>query len=254
MNEYYGNNDYRDYIAHYGVKGMKWGKHLFGDLYDKVTGGRGYEYNRLRNRQTQNAKMAAHARNTAASMRMANRGIAPSNKIGGYSNGAISFVRNVAYNRQKDANIYKSFADNTFEGKVENALKRAQKQVSKGKKVISNIISKISKSAKKSYSSISSGVSKTFKKGKRSVSKFLDNVTGAKKRRTAANKSTVRQRQSAYRDRQRARTTGDGVKRSGVTLYEKRIPEKKIYEKRIKEKTWMNSTTDWSNKNVKRWR
>lgn len=30
--EYYGNNDYRDYLAHHGVKGMKWGKHLFGLL------------------------------------------------------------------------------------------------------------------------------------------------------------------------------------------------------------------------------
>lgn len=30
--EYYGNNDYRDYLEHYGVKGMKWGKHLFGLL------------------------------------------------------------------------------------------------------------------------------------------------------------------------------------------------------------------------------
>ena len=28
MIEYYGNNDYRDYLMHYGVKGMKWGKHL----------------------------------------------------------------------------------------------------------------------------------------------------------------------------------------------------------------------------------
>lgn len=27
----YGNNDYRDYLAHYGRKGMKWGKNLFGD-------------------------------------------------------------------------------------------------------------------------------------------------------------------------------------------------------------------------------
>lgn len=25
--EYYGNNDWRDYLAHYGVKGMKWGEH-----------------------------------------------------------------------------------------------------------------------------------------------------------------------------------------------------------------------------------
>ena len=28
--DYYGNNDYRDYLAHYGVKGMEWGKHKFG--------------------------------------------------------------------------------------------------------------------------------------------------------------------------------------------------------------------------------
>ena len=36
---YYGGNDYRDYISHYGVKGMKWGKHLFGDIYDRLSGG-----------------------------------------------------------------------------------------------------------------------------------------------------------------------------------------------------------------------
>ena len=28
MIEYYGNNDYRDYLMHYGVKGMKWRQHL----------------------------------------------------------------------------------------------------------------------------------------------------------------------------------------------------------------------------------
>lgn len=27
MEEYYGNNDYRDYLMHYGVKGMVWGIH-----------------------------------------------------------------------------------------------------------------------------------------------------------------------------------------------------------------------------------
>lgn len=31
--DYYGNNDYRDYLAHYGVKGMEWGKHKFGSIF-----------------------------------------------------------------------------------------------------------------------------------------------------------------------------------------------------------------------------
>lgn len=34
MVEYYGNNDYRDYLMHYGVKGMKWGKHLKAKAYE----------------------------------------------------------------------------------------------------------------------------------------------------------------------------------------------------------------------------
>lgn len=29
MADYYGNNDWRDYLAHYGVKGMKWRKHKY---------------------------------------------------------------------------------------------------------------------------------------------------------------------------------------------------------------------------------
>lgn len=36
---YYGHNDYRDYLSHYGVKGMKWGKHLFANAYDLLTFG-----------------------------------------------------------------------------------------------------------------------------------------------------------------------------------------------------------------------
>ena len=32
MADYYGNNDWRDYLAHYGVKGMKWRKHKKKDL------------------------------------------------------------------------------------------------------------------------------------------------------------------------------------------------------------------------------
>lgn len=38
MIEYYGNNDYRDYLMHYGVKGMKWGKRLKAKAYE--VGGR----------------------------------------------------------------------------------------------------------------------------------------------------------------------------------------------------------------------
>ena len=39
--DYYGNNDWRDYLAHYGVKGMKWRKHR----YLRTDGNGHYEYN-----------------------------------------------------------------------------------------------------------------------------------------------------------------------------------------------------------------
>lgn len=42
MADYYGNNDWRDYLAHYGVKGMKWRKHKYkdkiGDIYEYASG------------------------------------------------------------------------------------------------------------------------------------------------------------------------------------------------------------------------
>ena len=43
--EYYGHNDYRDYLAHSGVKGMRWKKHKYTGIingtymYDAVSGG-----------------------------------------------------------------------------------------------------------------------------------------------------------------------------------------------------------------------
>ena len=44
--DYYGNNDWRDYLAHYGVKGMKWKNHKYlkkiGDWYDYNITGQGY--------------------------------------------------------------------------------------------------------------------------------------------------------------------------------------------------------------------
>lgn len=52
--DYYGNNDWRDYLAHYGVKGMKWRKHKYlsnvnGDYqYSSVFNGIGDMSNALR--------------------------------------------------------------------------------------------------------------------------------------------------------------------------------------------------------------
>lgn len=41
--EYYGNNDYRDYLAHYGKKGMKWGKKKKPGILEKLADEKRYE-------------------------------------------------------------------------------------------------------------------------------------------------------------------------------------------------------------------
>ena len=112
MTEYYGHNDYRDYLAHYGVKGMKWGKHLYDSVvndvyrygdqpyftsgrmktlvnaYDRVTGGRlssivkaRQTANSIRNANSQTVKQAERTyANRARSARLVNKGIAPGGK------------------------------------------------------------------------------------------------------------------------------------------------------------------------------
>jgi hypothetical protein len=41
--DYYGDNDYRDYLAHYGKKGMKWGKKKKPGVLEKLADERRYE-------------------------------------------------------------------------------------------------------------------------------------------------------------------------------------------------------------------
>lgn len=61
-NEYYGRNDYRDYLAHYGVKGMKWKKGRKSLTPEEI---RAIRRNRLRERmvanENNNARMEARA-------------------------------------------------------------------------------------------------------------------------------------------------------------------------------------------------
>ncbi len=61
-NEYYGRNDYRDYLAHYGVKGMKWKKGRKTLTPEEI---RAIRRNRLRERmasnENANARMEARA-------------------------------------------------------------------------------------------------------------------------------------------------------------------------------------------------
>ena len=71
-NEYYGRNDYRDYLAHYGVKGMKWKKKKRALTPEEI---RAIRRNRLRERmasnENANARMEARANRDARRARAA---------------------------------------------------------------------------------------------------------------------------------------------------------------------------------------
>lgn len=65
-NDYYGRNDYRDYLAHYGVKGMKWKKRKRRSLTSEEI--RAIRRNRLRQQMARD--MDADARNRARAERL----------------------------------------------------------------------------------------------------------------------------------------------------------------------------------------
>ena len=194
---YYGGNDYRDYIAHYGVKGMKWGKHLF-DLYDNLSGGRLTTI--INTRQTANqlrkdARTGGKYKTNWQRAVLVNKGITPTQNrpeeytgaFGGKTRREDLYPYSQRYN-YKMYHAVKKYgntiadnldrnADNTKEVKAINFVRNATKKVSsftkktinKGKRVISKQLAKKKTgirphSRKKKYAS---GLAYVFKKRKR---------------------------------------------------------------------------------------
>ncbi len=121
-NVYYGGNDYRDYIAHHGVKGMKWGKHLFG-LIDK---GVSKLPNAFREASGYNARKSYEGHRKAEGKY---RGLAsgalrkwkqnPKDKIAKGNVGALN--RSADYERDKARESYEKYSKSAL-GRIDTAI------------------------------------------------------------------------------------------------------------------------------------
>ena len=188
--EYYGHNDYRDYIAHHGVKGMKWGKHLFG-LYDTLTGGRLTAYN---NNRIEANRLRAKSQQYRAHMNF-NTGI--NRSFGTRGNESIRrFAKEGTNIYSRQAYALDRNTDRSFEGRVENAYKTASRAtsnaISNGKKAVSRILS----SAKRKVSSFTRDMHRV---GQRAVNKYMMKHTSEKtKRRNYLTSQSKKRRNANY--------------------------------------------------------
>ena len=161
---YYGGNDYRDYLAHYGVKGMKWGKHLF-DWYDSHSGGRLTTI--LNTRKTANqirkdSKTGGRYRTNWRRANLVNKGITPTPNYSGSFGGNTK--REELYPFSQNYNYRMNYAIKKHGNTIADNLDRNADRTPEVR-----TINFVKNAARK----ISSFTKKTINKGKRALSKLF---------------------------------------------------------------------------------
>lgn len=211
--EYYGiygsNNDYRNYLAHYGRKGMKWGKNIFGD----ESQDRAYARNRERATADINdakKRMQAHARLTGKSTTLGGN-IKSGIRTAG---AAVEYGALVAERAVADA----ARATSKFVRKAGRAVIDAGKKAWEGiKSFFKDPIGNLKKAAKSVYD-----------KGKN----LLDKVTGGPQKRgqEQQHKREVASYENQIRKDMAKTMTNASAGKSGDSL----VAAQKMYEKLLK--------------------
>lgn len=136
--QYYGGNDYRDYLSHHGVKGMKWGYHLFGEISSRIRS--------ERDKKVQSSNAIANTKKAWASNHFAkassHRSTADYRRekeeldIANRMRGEELQYRTEAKKATKDANhkLAMLYGVSSQYEKVSSALKKAQGSLTSGRK------------------------------------------------------------------------------------------------------------------------
>lgn len=131
MTEYYGNNDYRDYLIHFGVPGMKWGKHLKKKFYE-VKDAAANKLNDARREVEYQAEQVTDKITGERSKRISKAWKDKANRYYNYSSQAKRKGHNstahddalMAEASKEQSRLWKESYDKSLAGRVDNAVKK----------------------------------------------------------------------------------------------------------------------------------
>lgn len=202
---YYGNNDYRDYIAHYGVKGMKWKDHL----YRAIDAAGNYVYDTA-------SKIGRAVGNATGYTAKSKMNYHKSAALKGYDSAnyydkkgertMANTWRKGANENAKKAAEYQAQYNKSFAGAVDRTITRVKstRTYTTAKRLVRSAVS----SMRTAFSTVKTKAADLIEKGKRAVNRFISGLPIVRKYRASKAMKAINEQQAkataATKEKQKA--------------------------------------------------